>query len=236
MRLENLRVGKSIDIFVEREGYRYRLGSKIEGCDSGKIYISLITSGNRIFQFMDSDNIQIIYRDGGRMWQWDKVKGMVALYDKTKVHCLTSGENATSFNRRGAYRVDMAEEIIIYRFQESGQEAAKDENGQTEIDEYGNEKGSVTVEEMEGCLKDLSESGAGFYTNGLLKEGDTVGFPLYTDFGIMYFKGTIVRHTENRTGKYMEFYGCCFERSHHNLARYLFSIQRERLRRQRQGE
>lgn len=236
MQLGNLKVGKSIDIFVEREGYRYRLGSKIEGSEAGKVYVSLITSGSRVFQFVDTDKIQIVYRDGNRMWQWDNVKGSVALYEKTKVHSLVSKNEGTSFNRRGAYRVDMLEEIIIYHFKENGEEAITHENGLTDMDEYGNEVGCVDVDEMEGMLKDLSENGAGFYTNKLLKPGDVIGFPLYTTFGTMYFKGSIVRHTETRAGKYMEFYGCTFERSDKNLAKYLFTLQRERLRRQRQGE
>lgn len=238
MRLESLKVGKGIEIYVTRAGYRYRLVSTIEEVGKDKIYITLITSGMKVFRFLDSDIVDILYRDGARMVQWLKVIGSIEILEGTKVHCFTSREDGVSFNRRKTYRVDIGEDIVTYLFrpEEEEENASSSALKEEEIDEYGNELGTITVMEFEGYLKDLSENGAGFYTNEVLNIGDTVGFPLFTTFGAMYFKAEIVRHVEGHFGKYMEFYGCKFVRSNKNLGKYLFSLQRERLRKQRQGD
>lgn len=234
MRLEHLKIGRGLEIYVTRAGYRYRLVSSVEGVAPGKVYITLIASGNRVFRFLDTDQVDIVYRDETHMLQWSNVKGTIAKLDSTNVHCLASRKDGENFNRRSAYRVEMGDEIVLYRF--FNKEVTEKTEEEPEMDEYGNEVGSVTVEEFEGLLKDLSENGAGFYTNQVLSIGDVVGFPLYTSYGTMYFKCEVVRHMERRNEKYMEFYGCTFLRSNHHLSKYLFSLQRERLQKQRQGD
>ncbi|MDK2809250.1 MAG: hypothetical protein PWP24_1988 [Clostridiales bacterium] len=230
MRLENLKVGRGLEIYVTRDGYRYRLVSTIENVAIGKVYITLIASGNRVFRFLDSDQVDIIYRDENHMLQWENVKGTVEKLDGTLVHCLWSEKAGENFNRRKAFRVDIGEEIVLYRFHQKEDALIKES---VFLDDYGNEEGSVTVEEFEGHLKDLSENGAGFYTNQILEVGDIIGFPMYTSHGTMYFKVEIVRHNERRIGKYMEYYGAIFLRSDKNLGKYLFALQRERLQKQR---
>ncbi|MFA9463868.1 MAG: PilZ domain-containing protein [Velocimicrobium sp.] len=233
MRLENLKVGRGLEIYVTREGYRYRLVSTIESTAEGKVYITLIASGNRVFRFLDSDEVDVIYRDDVHIFQWNKVKGTIETLDSVKMHCLSSNKNGESFNRRKSFRVDIGEEIVLYRFHHK----ESDENeGELPVDEYGNEEGTVTVEEFEGILKDVSENGTGFYTNQVLDNGDEIGFPLFTSLGTMYFKCEVVRHMERRRDKYMEFYGCTFLRSDKNLRKFLFALQREQLQKQRQGD
>ncbi len=233
MRLENLKVGRGLEIYVTRAGYRYRLVSTIESTMQGKVYITLIASGSKVFRFLDTDEVDIIYRDETHILQWDKVKGTIETVDKTPMHCFASNKEGVSFNRRESFRVDIGDEIVLYRFHHK---EAIEKAEELEMDDYGNEVGTVTVEEFEGFLKDVSENGCGFYTNQLLNIGDEIGFPLFTSFGSMYFKGEVVRHMERRNDKFMEFYGCTFLRSDKNLGKYLFALQRERLQKQRQGD
>ncbi len=233
MRLENLKVGRGLEIYVTRAGYRYRLVSTIESTTPGKVYITLIASASKVFRFLDTDEVDIVYRDETRIIQWDKVKGSIETVDKTQMHCFTSNKEGISFNRRESFRVDIGDEIVLYRFHHK---EAIEKTEEIQMDDYGNEVGTVTVEEFEGLLKDVSENGCGFYTNQLLNIGDEIGFPLFTSFGSMYFKCEVVRHMERRNEKFMEFYGCRFLRSDKNLGKYLFALQRERLQKQRQGD
>ncbi len=234
MRLEDLKVGRGIEVYVIREGYRYRLGSKVEGTDKGKVCISLIASGGRSFRFLDTDVVELVYHEGAYMWQWFKVKPTIEIYEGAKVHAFTSNEDGKIFNRRNSFRVDIAEETILYRFVENNNNPKEKIAGEKiEVDDYGNEVGTVKVEEFEGYIKDLSESGVGIFTNSILQVGDSIGFPLYTPFGVMYFKATVVRHTVKRDTKYTEFYGCSFVRVDRNLGRYLVGIQRAQILRQK---
>lgn len=233
MRLENLKVGRGLEIFVTRAGYRYRLVSTIESTSYGKVYITLIASGNKVFRFLDSDQVDIIYRDEVHMRQWQNVTGSVEILDNTKMHCFTSDKEGTSFNRRKVYRVELEEMTSLYRFFHKDPIEKAEE---LECDDYGNEINSVTVEAFDGIIKDASENGVGFYTNQILNIGDEIGFSLVTTFGPMYFKCEIVRHMERRGEKFREFYGCIFVRSDKNFSKYLFELQRKRLHKQRQGD
>ena len=62
MQLKDMKVGKSIDILINREGYNYKLVSKVEEVGVGKVYISLITARNRVFMFRSDDKVQFIYK------------------------------------------------------------------------------------------------------------------------------------------------------------------------------
>ncbi|MEG1993217.1 MAG: PilZ domain-containing protein, partial [Acetivibrio sp.] len=191
MRLESLKIGRGIEIYVTRAGYRYRLVSSIEGVGIGKVYVTLIASGTRVFRFLDTDIVDLVYRDETHMLQWEKVTGSIEVLDGTKVHCLASRKEGTSFNRRNAFRISIDESIKMYFFRskdENENEVKEETKEEIETDNYGNENGEVVVEEFEGYLKDLSENGAGIYTNRGFNIGDMIGFSLYTSYGAMYFK------------------------------------------------
>ena len=236
MRLENLKVGRGLEIFVTRAGYRYRLVSTIEHVETGKVYITLIASGNKVFRFLDTDQVDIVYRDETHLIQWENIKGSVESLDNTKMHCFLSNKEGTNFNRRQVFRVEIDEDIEVCLFQhkEETEKAEKNETTkETEYDEYGNEVGTVSIEKFDGILKNASENGVGFYTNRVLNIGDEIGFSLLTTFGTMYFKCQIVRHMEHRSGKFREFYGCILIRSDKSFGKYLFALQRMRLHKQR---
>lgn len=233
MQIENLKVGRGLEVYVTRAGYRYRLVSTVEGTSPNRVYITLIASGEKVFRFLDGDQIDLVYRDGTTIIQWEKVRGSVETLEGTTVHSFYSTRESESFNRRNAYRVEIDEEVVFSHFHHVEKVEKAEKTEVEEIDEYGHETGTVTVETFEGSLKDLSESGCGIYTNRILHTGDEIGFFLFTPFGTMYFKAEVVRHMERRSGKFMEFYGCRFMRANRNLGRHLFAVQRERIRKQR---
>ena len=52
MLLENIPLGRTVEIFVDREGYRYRLTSKAEYVDKKKICVTLIAAREKFLSLI----------------------------------------------------------------------------------------------------------------------------------------------------------------------------------------
>lgn len=237
MQLEDVKVGKGIELQVNRDGYRYRLLSTVEGIGKNKIYITLIASGARVFRFLSSDHVELIYRDENRMYKWSDVKPALELWDGDHVHSFYSEQPGEHFNRRSAFRLSFAEDMIFHHFVMVEKEE-QDETSNSiirDIDEYGNDRERVKDIACSGILKDMSESGAGFLVDDKLDIGAIVGFEIPGLTGQpMYLKGTVVRHETSQHGRFFEFYGMRFTRVDKNLRKYLFEQQRLILKKQRE--
>lgn len=229
MQMENMKPGKPLELFVNREGYRYRLISKVEDASFGKVYISLIASGSRVFRFSHTDQIELIYKDGERMWKWSDVKGSIGSLDGEKVHCLESLKDGEVYNRREAFRVRLGLENTITKLlpRKQGEEAEEDMGEGLSDEDYEFIK-------VPCVIKDLSETGVGFYTNDKINIGTLIEMKLSTKEGIMKMVGNIVRTESGEFGKYREFYGCSFSRVDRNLRKYIFALQRQQLQRERE--
>ena len=110
MLLENIPLGKTLEIFVDREDYRYRLVGKVEDTNEFRVCVTAISSSGRFFEFLPEDNVRIVYRDQNFMWEWDKVKAGLAKLEGFPVHYFQIVDKGKTFNRRNAYRG-----ILIYR-------------------------------------------------------------------------------------------------------------------------
>lgn len=247
MRMEGMKVGKGLDIFVTREGYRYHLVSKVEEPQKNRVMISLIASGNRVFRFLNTDDVEIVYRDGDRMWKWEHVKGGFAKLEGSNVHYLESKLDGITYNRRDAFRVPFHKEtnISVYIKKASEEESKtedeilKNANGSyiSASDEFsGLDLEHYNKQVVEVLLKDLSERGIGFYSKLPLREGAIVVVELTTEMGNMFCKGEIVRTAKGDFGRYSLLYGCEFSQSDKNLGKYIFKLQREVLRKERLGK
>lgn len=149
MLLENVTIGRIIEIYVDRDGYRYRLTSKIENADSKKVCVTLIASHGKIFKFRPDDRIRLIYRDAEQLWEWDDVKAGLAKSDGVLVHYFEISDKGRSYNRRNAYRVSLGDEILIGYYDVPGSDAKSsdvptaiiydDKNDKTESDEEKND-------------------------------------------------------------------------------------------------
>lgn len=52
MLLENIPLGRTLEIYIDREGYRYRLVSKVEEAKSNQVCVSLSHPMEELFSFM----------------------------------------------------------------------------------------------------------------------------------------------------------------------------------------
>lgn len=83
--LENIPLGRTVEIFVDREGYRYRLTSKAEYVDK-KICVTLIAARGKVFKFNPEDSISVVYRDSDNMWKWEECRAGMAKLDNSLIH------------------------------------------------------------------------------------------------------------------------------------------------------
>ena len=221
MLIKEMVLGRKLEVLVEREGYHYRLVSKIEGTTEFTVAVSAIVAKGRMFHFEEGDDVTIVYRGEERMWKWDHVKPGLARLDGETVHTFSSREQGQVYNRRDSFRVPIGESLLMYRIF-----TKKNEEGETvEI-----------TRPFEGLLVDLSVSGAGFFTNEELDVDAMMGFDMPTHMGIMSCRGKIIRRADVYDKPFRNFYGCEFTKVRKELERYLFERQRLMLQKERGGE
>lgn len=244
MLLENLELGRMIEIYVEREGYRYHLTSKVEDASERRVCVSLIAARGKAFQFKNTDDISIVYKDTEQMWQWDMVKGSVIKLDDTMVHAFSVRDKGHSFNRRNAYRISLEEKVEIgfYVINEGTKRSAD----LPAPDEFEGGIADVTIdgklypypkllakpEFVQGVVRDISENGLGICTNINFKDEDSFFVYIPTSYGKLLTKAQVIRRMDLNpvSNKYKNYYGCILKQTDKRLIRYIYDVQRERIR------
>lgn len=230
MLLENIPMGKTLEIYIDREGYRYRLVSKVEDAKPRRVCVSLIASNGRAFRFRPDDDIKIVYRDEEQMWEWSKVQGGIAKLDDEPVHYFEITNKGHSFNRRNAYRVQINEDVEFgfYALSEIGRKS-----DESPVDEV--EQKIVEPQRVHGIIKDVSETGVGIYTDTSFEIEDRMFFEMPSPYGMLACNAQVIRKDELRASshKYRYYYGCVLTKSDKRLIRYIFDVQRENLKKQR---
>lgn len=221
MLIKEMVLGRKLEILVVREGYNYRLVSKVEGIADNTVAVSAIVAKGRMFHFEEGDDVTLVYRGAERMWKWEHVKTGMARLDGETVHTFTSREQGQIYNRRDSFRVPIGESLLMYRVL-----SKKNEEGEVE----------EILKPFEGLLADLSVSGAGLYTDEDMDVDAIIGFDMPTHMGIMTCRGKIVRRTDVYDKPFRNFYGCEFTKVRKELERYLFERQRLMLQKERGGE
>lgn len=221
MLIKEMVLGRKLEVLVDREGYHYRLVSKIEGTTDYTVAVSAIVAKGRMFHFEEGDDVTIVYRGEERMWKWEHVKPGLARLEGETVHTFSSREQGQVYNRRESFRVPIGESLLMYRIF-----SKKNEEGET----------VETMKPFEGLLSDLSVSGAGLFTDEEMDVDAMMGFDMPTHMGIMSCRGKIVRRAEVYDKPFRNFYGCEFTQVRKELERYLFERQRLMLQKERGGE
>ena len=129
MQIKEMILGRKLEILVDREGYTYRLVSKVEGTAEGSVAVSAIVAKGRMFHFEETDDVTIIYRGEERMWKWDHVKPGLARLEGETVHTFSSKEQGQVYNRRESFRVPIGESLLMYRVEFEKTE----ENGEEKV-------------------------------------------------------------------------------------------------------
>lgn len=243
MLISEMKLGKPLEIYINRDGYHYKVVSKIEEVAQDHVSVTLIASRTRIFEFQSTDIVDIVYRDDERLWKWKNVTGGVITLDGEKFHSFTSKESGESFNRRSAFRVYVGERIVLHCL-------VHDLNRLSEIQDkealhsqtvFNYDAGADVLTEdcyrymdCDAVLKDISEVGAGIYTNQVMENGDEITFEYNTDFGLITCKAVVVRKLNSYQSSFMYYYGCRFTETSRNLTKYIYDMQRKQIKKTRE--
>ena len=263
MLLENIALGKTLEVYVDRDGYRYRLVSKVEKTGVKRVCLTAIMAGGRAFKFRPEDNIRLVYRSEYQMWEWLNVKAGLGKLDDEPVHYFEIVNKGQSFNRRQAYRVTIDADVDIVFYQVPGNrqrlsyaplvkeeyEALVDVNGVELEREEDSRSGKIFIEKrlrmvpmkeavekkVRGFVHDISETGMGVYSNELLEKDNSFYTRIPSDYGPLLVRCVVVRVDDQVKGnrKYRYYYGCIYEESDQKLIRYIYDIQRKQIQKQR---
>lgn len=251
MLLENISLGKTLEIYVDREGYLYRLVSKVEDTNKRRVCVSLIAASGRAFRFRPEDDIRIVYRDEEHMWEWTEVKGGVGKLEGSPVHYFEITNAGRSYNRRSAYRVNLSEEVMIGYYQVPGIRKklsilpAAIEEKRLDLEERLWRGEPVTEAEKEeipdpkfvrGIVKDVSETGIGFYSDFEFDTEDGIFLDIPSaSYGNLAVRANVIRKDELRLQgdnfRYKFYYGCVFSQTDKRLIKMIYEVQREMLKR-----
>lgn len=245
MLLEKIPMGRTLEILVDREEYRYRLVSKVEDTDERRVCVTAIASNGRFFQFEEDDRIRLIYRDQEVMWEWDNVRAGLAKIDGTPVHYFQIVDKGHTFNRRNAYRVKLLAEVSMEYYLVPGKRGKFADipfspEDMAELENKPDYKwgGAGCVTDVKGMVKDISENGVGIFSDEQFQVGDGMIFDIPSSYGNLTVKAQVIRKRESSSSasRYQYYYGCVLTQSDRRLLRFIFDLQREKLKRQREME
>ncbi len=224
MRLQDLKLGKSIEIILVRNQYRLRLVSKIEYVKLDAVYISLIVGKGKPFKFEDTDIIEFIYKDDNKLWKWEGVQGEFAKLDDELVHCLRAPIHGINYNRRDSFRVFVGEESFFHYVPMEHKDILFDNRDNIMECE------SPYLKKSKPCLiKDISETGIGIYTNEDLSISDIAFIRMQTNYGMIEAIAEVVRKQSEFEKTYHYFYGLQYKQVSKNIGKYVFALQRAQL-------
>lgn len=250
MLLEKISLGKTLEIYVDRDGYLYRLVSKVEDTNKRRVCVTLIAAGGKAFRFRPEDEIRIVYRDENQMWEWTEVKGGVGKLEGSPVHYFEITNEGRSYNRRNAYRVSLGEEVMLGYYLVPGNRkklsalpAALEEKKQELEDKLwkGELVSKAEKEEIpepqfvRGIIKDVSETGIGIYSDFEFDTEDGLFLDIPSSYGKLAVRANVIRKDELRLQgdnfRYDFYYGCVFSQTDKRLIKMIYEVQREMLKR-----
>lgn len=236
MNISELKEGTLLEIYIRRDGYNYKVVSKIEYVDDMRIGVTPIASRTKLFKFKSSDVVDIVYRMDDKSWKWSKVRaGSATLKDGTKLHVFIPEGPSEVYNRRTTYRLPMAEDIVLtYEVLETREPATSrnvaNKTPELTLDSMLNEiSESYREYSCKAILKDLSEGGAAVFTTVELRKGDIVSFELKYGDEPVKCRALVVRIKRPEHSGEMINYGLSYIETSSNYTAYFFAEQRRML-------
>ncbi len=238
MKVSEIKLGSLLEIYIRRDGYNYKVISKVEYVDDTRVGVSPIASRTSLFRFKSTDIVDLVYRVDSKSWKWSKVKaGTATLNDGTKLHVFMTAEPSEVFNRRNTYRLPMSCEIdITYEIANWDETDPESKRNNSRTPELSIEKAlsyiSEAYQEIEckAYLRDLSEGGAAIFTNTELRKGDIVHFEFPYGEDTVKCRALVIRQMPSDNPGYRFGYGLNYIETSNNYVSFFFAEQRKMLR------
>ena len=234
MEISEFKVGKSIEVDVERDDMIYHHKSKIEGVVDKSVYITpILNKRGDAFNFMDGDKVTFVYRMGEKLWRWNAVKAGRGLYEGDSLQVLTvSVKEGEAFNRREAFRVFFGVDTKVRRHVLDMEKTREYRLAHPEIRDIND---LLAIDEcykdivIPVTLKDVSINGVGIFSKEKIPEQSELSIMIPTEYGIIQAVCTPVRTFLDYESDYKYFYGCKILKVSANISRILVSLQRRQM-------
>lgn len=223
MTAAELKIGQSVEIELERDGYIYHLLSKVHEVSRNKIYIEPIVAQAKMLRFRADDDIKVIHRTRERLLAWSNAKGSIEFLDGKLFHVLQVSKEAESYNRRNSYRVPYGKACdCIHRRYEKAEALGRMED--------------VLNRKFRAIIKDISESGVAFIAMETLEKKDFIEFVLDAEGIRMECEARVVRCTPVEGSERKKLYGCVLTKMSREYGKFVLDIQRKQLQNLRGGK
>lgn len=236
MNISEMKVGSLLEIYIRRDGYNYKVISKVEYVGEDRVGVTPIASRRRLFRFRSSDIVDIVYRLDEKSWRWEKVRaGIASLSDGTKLHVFVPTRNAEVFNRRTTYRLPMNREIDLnYEVADfkilPGDKRNSTMTPELTLDNALNEiSESYRIFTCKAELRDLSEGGAAVSAPVKLGKGDIVFFDIPFEEGTVSCRALVIRNMPDHDNPANIVYGLSYIETSSNYIPFFFAEQRKML-------
>lgn len=207
MRLEDLKMTHSVELEILYDGKRTTLLTSVEGMIKDSVLLTPIHLDGKIIGFPPKFVVNLLYPEDGSVYCWSNVIVKAVRYRGRTYHSVELPGSAIKLNRRGAYRVYIGENRILYHRSLSG----------TKL--------------YEVLVRDLSETGMCYIS----KDNFDVGRPVHLQLRLsggheLNLRAVILwkRENPNRSTTYL--YGCKFTDKSKLLNSYLMNFQQEQQR------
>lgn len=204
MKLTDMEMAHSVELEIYHDGRKTTLITSVEGMIHNSVLLTPIHLDGKIVGFPPKLTVNLLYPDNDHVYCWSNITVKAVRYHGRIYHSVELLGSAIVLNRRGAYRVYIGEDKILYY------------------------RRNTVAKMYEVLLRDLSETGMCYMSTEHFEVGRTVHLQLRLSNGSeLTLRAKILwkRENPNRSTTYL--YGCKFMDKSKLLAGYLMSVQME---------
>ncbi len=210
MRFTDFEMAHSVELEVLYNGKQTTLLTSVEGMIGNSVLLTPIHLDGKIVGFPSWLTVNLLYPEDGQLFCWSNISVKAVRYRGHIYHSVELPGAAMILNRRGAYRVYIGENKLLYHRNYSG----------TKLYEI--------------FVRDISETGMCYMSKDDFEVGKTVHLQLRLNNGYeLSLRAKILWRRENPNRATTFLYGCKFTEKSKYLNSYLMNIQQEKLKKSR---
>ena len=203
MRINEIPLEANIEIILVIKKKEYVVKNIVKFVKDELVLVAPIKIGGTVLSVKKIDSVSVKYTSEKGLYRFDSVKmGVVQIKAGNVMHTLKCAQDVNPVNRRGAYRMFIGEQKIIY---------------------LENINGEGEKQRLFGTLKDVSETGMAIVMAEEINDPKIVTVKFVIDGTTIELKGKI-RRKEPIEGKGF-LYGCEFTNEYPRLSKYIYRNQ-----------
>lgn len=206
MTAAELEISHSVELEIMINEKKTTLLTAVEKIAEQMVFLTPIRMGGKVVGFPENCIVHLLYSAENHVYCWHNVTIKAVRYEKGIYHCATLVGDAEIINRRGSYRVYVGSEMPITAFTSDG------------------------PKNIHVLMKDISETGIGFFSSETFDIGRTIRLNLVLKNNKELRLGAQIVRIQKDESRPGHLYGCRFLEKSPLLAGYLMHLQQEHQR------